>query len=140
MKVVRRFSTIAALMAVLLPLGSPAAASAVERCCTAGPLAAVAAASLGSSGSCHEAAALAAALTPRSAAYGDDAASSDGCRMDHLGIRAAANEQDIAVAAQAVLPSDAGFARLTLVGPAAALGRGPPPSANLTILLGILRI
>lgn len=140
MNTMRRFGTIAALMAVLLPLGTPAAAWAVEQCCSNSPLAAVAAASSASSGSCHEAASASAALTPCSAAHGDDAASSDSCRMDHLGIRAAANDQDIAVAAQTVVPSQAGFGRLPLVMRAAALDREPPPSADLTILNGILRI
>ncbi len=140
MPMMRRLRAIAALMAVLLPLGTPAAAWAGEQCCASGPLAAFAATVATSEAPCHKTALLAPALAAGYAVSADDAVGADDCRMDHLGLRAAPHMPDATTVAPALLPSLAGTGPLTLLVRAAAVDRGPPAHSDLTLLHGILRI
>ena len=136
----RRFRTIAAVLAVLLPLGTPAAAWAGEQCCASGPLAALATSVATSDGPCHEASLPAATPAEERHVGSEDTAASDGCRMDHLGLRASTHLSDHGAAVYRLASAPMAAGPLAALTRAAAADRGPPPTADFTILNGILRI
>lgn len=137
---------IAALLAVALPLGTPAAAWAIEQCCRSGPLAAVVGGeTAATTGHCHGE--VAAALPPSRSDRSTLVAAADpldasGCRMDHAGLRSAAPDGDTATPLAWLFGSQPAVDAASAPGGHAALaaGRSPPDQPNLTLLHGVFRI
>src|SRR5690606_24371551 len=130
MEAMRRHSVIAAVLALALPLATPAAAWSVGQCCAAGPLATLVAPAEAPEGHCHEAPEV---TNDDGAALAVDLGAGSDCRMDHLAVRGAAPAPDAAlgIIAFATVLVDATAVDAS---PRTAAGdRGPPASLDLNL-------